>query len=344
MEGSRFQLLLAPPSRQEETPHPAPINIAETIRQTQRDKLRILRETEHAKKLLAQKAQQFQKQWIAETRRFIKAAQGKHTQIEYRAQYRFHKDLKDFLTTARSEVKLRDRAVQIYRMETRTFVRRAEKKKAEIIPAKWFDKTRRFIEKAKKRYAKANPEPVYHLMQPTNRNSIGYALWLILAEEKIERREAAQFLNTSPAIISRIIHGFTPLSHKRFTRGNWREALATHCPQGWAKHGLTFETLWAAKNWKRHPEEAVAWQHAAAAFVKNTRDARGDKIDDFLPAVHSPILKDRVIWERIEADDPGLKRGLIKNAVTEICTIYNMGRSRDLLQRASASLLLAKLG
>ena len=78
------------------------------------------------------------------------------------------------------------------------------------------------------------------LRQPEKRNTLGYALWLILKSDDVGNAVHGQRLGIAAARLSSIVHGNSAVSQQFMREHKWPEALAKHYPQGWAEHSAQF--------------------------------------------------------------------------------------------------------
>jgi hypothetical protein len=87
------------------------------------------------------------------------------------------------------------------------------------------------------------------------------------------------------------------------------------------------------------------WKAAAGDFVKRVLAARGDDIDDIVPDISVRALKDSETWQRIVTGDKALASRIFRDALREVCRLYNLEATEpaDGLY-AEAQSLIARLG
>jgi hypothetical protein len=77
---------------------------------------------------------------------------------------------------------------------------------------------------------------------PKDRKSFGYALWLVLGGESMDRERAAALLKISGQALSCFVHSERKPTQRLLAQKRWHEILAQHYPQGWHDYAELFET------------------------------------------------------------------------------------------------------
>jgi hypothetical protein len=81
----------------------------------------------------------------------------------------------------------------------------------------------------------------YKNAEPGNKNSFGYALWLVIGGENADVKEAASRLNARPCDLNSLISGACGISRQKVVLNRWPELLAEHYPEAWRRYGSVFE-------------------------------------------------------------------------------------------------------
>jgi hypothetical protein len=157
--------------------------------------------------------------------------------------------------------------------------------------------------------------------------------------------EAAKRLNVTPGNLNAIIHGRRPISPQAIDGKRWREILAAHYPNTWSRNRDAFERRVMSQADNHHQSISADWKAAAGDFVRRVLAGRGDDIDDIVPDISVPALKKRETWQRIVTGDQALASQIFKDALKEVCRLYNLEATTpaDGLY-AEAQSLIARLG
>jgi plasmid maintenance system antidote protein VapI len=83
-------------------------------------------------------------------------------------------------------------------------------------------------------------------VEPKDKNSFGYILWLILGGKDLNARQISEDLKIHPVALSMLFHGRQSVSQKTLIKKQWREVLAREYGEGWQEHADEFEKYAAA--------------------------------------------------------------------------------------------------
>jgi len=73
---------------------------------------------------------------------------------------------------------------------------------------------------------------------------------------------------------------------------------------------------------RKKKDIARSWQLAVGAFIRNVLKYKGDAIEDIMPDVTRPFLRDREKWKQLFAGDMNLSPTYYRSAIEEICELY----------------------
>lgn len=114
---------------------------------------------------------------------------------------------------------------------------------------------------------------------PSDKESLGYALWLIVGGENALKTAAARRLRTNIDRLNRVLEGKTSIT--QFDKDFWIEKMKKYYPDTWEKYGRLFEeradrqiqsfyleTSAAAMNWDSAKAECVGSKHGGENRVQ----------------------------------------------------------------------------
>jgi hypothetical protein len=113
---------------------------------------------------------------------------------------------------------------------------------------------------------------------PKDRKSFGYALWLVLGGESMDRERAAALLKISSQALSCFVHGDKKPTQRLLTQKRWRAVLAEHYPDRWRDYRQLFENR--AARLKLYRGEKGAPPEAADKLTAILRMITGNETPD----------------------------------------------------------------
>lgn len=84
------------------------------------------------------------------------------------------------------------------------------------------------------------------IVEPENKESLGYAVYLIIRDQPLKLRQHAEKLGMDPARMSQFLHGHVGASQQFVAEKQWKAVFAEHYTTGWAAHAETFNVRLAA--------------------------------------------------------------------------------------------------
>jgi hypothetical protein len=184
--------------------------------------------------------------------------------------------------------------------------------------------------------------------EPIDKTSFGYTLWLILGSKEAKIRKAAKRLSVARQFLSDIIHGRRQISQQALRDKQWRETFAVHYTDGWNRHHNTFELRVhnQSLNQKCRNSNGASddWKDAVGEFVKRVLANRGDEFKDIIPKVSVVCLRKEETWQRVTTGEKTLVTSIFRDALKEICKLYQLNANRPSSLYAEAHTLIKQLG
>jgi hypothetical protein len=114
--------------------------------------------------------------------------------------------------------------------------------------------------------------------EPSDKDSLGYKLYLIIGGANASVSDAAPKLGISPNPLSMYLHGHNAITRRQFDGKGWQAAFETHFAAGWKAHGEAFMAQLAIESPAKEakPEKiAKAPKEPAAKTEKPAAVGRG---------------------------------------------------------------------
>ena len=102
--------------------------------------------------------------------------------------------------------------------------------------------------------------------EPQDKDSFGYAVWLIIGGEEAKFSVSAKLLGIGRTALSEVVHSTANTNQEVLEKYNWREKMAAHFPDAWKQHEAIFEERAAALpeydgNRMREPKDKTGFGH-----------------------------------------------------------------------------------
>ena len=207
-----------------------------------------------------------------------------------------------------------------------------------------------------------------------DKDSFGYALYLVLGGENIDAPVAARRLKISERALNLYFQGGY-ISQDIARRRDWRKVFARYYAESWNENRIFFEEQFQELAFNRtealiesnilrslheekrgtvvrHPHRLMKhWRIAVAEIFQHVREMRGDDVEQVADAMEGHNIgytngKKEQLLKDIEAEKP-VAPLMVRAAINELCRIYELADSLPMhyerLRKIGAGLRVAAL-